>query len=106
MAGFFTSEPVLEAVNIILSTLCSLAMSGGNTSCMLFGNNEQTMLTADAAHVACLTCLTTLQGSRPIGPYDEGNEDLKIAALGAIHINLPSLFLSQLVVVKFPIANQ
>jgi hypothetical protein len=35
------------------------------------------MLTADAAHLARLTCLTALKRSRPTGPYDEGDEDLK-----------------------------
>lgn len=92
MAGFFTSEPVLEAVNIILATLSCLATSGTYASRAL-GNAEQNMLTADAAHLSRLTSLTALQRSRPIGPYDEGDEDLKIAVLDSISINLQSLLL-------------
>jgi hypothetical protein len=92
MAGFFTSEPVLEATNIILSTLSCLATSGTYASRAL-GNAEQNMLTADAAHVARLTCLTALQRSRPLGPYDEGDEDLKTAVLDSISVNLQSLLL-------------
>mmetsp|Transcript_30241 Transcript_30241/g.46140 ORF Transcript_30241/g.46140 Transcript_30241/m.46140 type:complete len:3721 (-) Transcript_30241:46-11208(-) len=92
MAGFFTSEPVLEAVNIILATLGSLSSSGSYASRNL-GNAELSMLAADAAHIARLTCLTALQRSRPIGPYDEGDEDLKTAVLDAIRANLQSLLI-------------
>ena len=92
MAGFFTSEPVLEATNIILTTLSCLATSGTYASRAL-GNAEQNMLTADAAHLARLTCLTALKRSRPTGPYDEGDEDLKTAVLDAISVNLQSLLL-------------
>ena len=92
MAGFFTSEPVLEAVNVILATLTCLATSGTYASRTL-GNAEQNMLTADAAHLARLTCLTALQRSRPMGRYDEGDEDLKIAVIDSININLQSLLL-------------
>jgi hypothetical protein len=92
MAGFFTSEPVVEAVNIVLSTLKCLSTSGTYASRTL-GNAEQNMLTADSAHIARLTCLTGLQRSRPIGPYDEGDEDLKVTVLYAIHEYLQSLLL-------------
>ena len=92
MAGFFTSEPVLEAVNIIVSTLICLATSGTYASRTL-GHAEQNMLTADAAHLSRLTVLTALQRSRPSGPYDEGDEDLKTAVLDIINENLPSLLL-------------
>ena len=80
MAGFFTSEPVFEAVHIAMLTLNSLTASGTYASRTL-ANVDQNLLVADAAHVARLTCLTALQRSRPIGAYDIGDDDLKLAVL-------------------------
>ena len=92
LAGFFTSEPVLEATNVILATLSCLGTSGTYASRAL-GNAEQNMLTADAAHLARLTCLTALRRSRPAGTYDEGDDDLKAGVLDSISANLQSLLL-------------
>mmetsp|Transcript_3637 Transcript_3637/g.8014 ORF Transcript_3637/g.8014 Transcript_3637/m.8014 type:complete len:3054 (+) Transcript_3637:3-9164(+) len=80
MAGFFTSEPVLEAVNIVMLTLNSLTASGTYASRTL-ANVDQNLLVADTAHIARLTCLTAIQRSRPMGAYDEGDDDLKLAVL-------------------------
>ncbi|KAL7542224.1 hypothetical protein ACHAXR_011601, partial [Thalassiosira sp. AJA248-18] len=80
MAGFFTSEPVLEAVNIVMLTLNSLTASGTYASRTL-ANVDQNLLVADTAHIARLTCLTAMQRSRPMGAYDEGDDDLKLAVL-------------------------
>mmetsp|Transcript_62593 Transcript_62593/g.93086 ORF Transcript_62593/g.93086 Transcript_62593/m.93086 type:complete len:1004 (+) Transcript_62593:4339-7350(+) len=51
------------------------------------------MLIADIAHLSRLMCLTALQRSRPMGPYDEGDDDLKLAVLDAIGRNLRQLLL-------------
>ena len=83
MAGFFTSEPVLEAVNIAMLTLNSLTSSGTYASRTL-ANVDQNLLVADTAHIARLTCLTAIQRSRPMGAYDEGDDDLKLAVLSKI----------------------
>jgi len=80
MAGFFTSEPVFEAVHIAMLTLNSLTASGTYASRTL-ANVDQNLLVADSAHVARLTCLTALQRSRPMGAYDTGDDDLKLAVL-------------------------
>ena len=80
MAGFFTSEPVLEAVNIAMLTLNSLTASGTYASRTL-ANVDQNLLVADTAHIARLTCLAAIQRSRPMGAYDEGDDDLKLAVL-------------------------
>ena len=92
MAGFFTSEPVLETVNIIVSTLSCLVTTGTYASRTL-GNTEQNMLAADAAHLSRLTCLTALRRSRPMFPYDEGDEDLKAAVLDIVNENINSLLI-------------
>ena len=92
MAGFFTSEPVLDSVKIILKTLTCLTSTGSYASRTL-GNAEQNMLVADAAHLARLTCLTALQRSRPAGPYDAGDDDLKLAVLETLGQNLRQLLL-------------
>ena len=80
MAGFFTSEPVFEAVNIAMLTLNSLTASGTYASRTL-ANVDQNLLVADSAHVARLTCLAALQRSRPMGAYDTGDDELKLAVL-------------------------
>ena len=89
MAGFFTSEPILEAVKMIMSTLKCLTSGGAGS----IGSAELTVLTADAAHLARLTCITALQRSRPMGPYDEGDDDLKAAVLDIIAANIESLLI-------------
>ena len=93
MAGFFTSEPILEAVQTILKTLKCLASSTSFASRIL-GAVDQSMLIAEAAHIARLTCLTALQRSRPRGPYDAGDDDLKVAVLDAMADNLQLLLLA------------
>ena len=92
MAGFFTSEPILEAVKIILSTLSRLSTTGTYASRTL-GTTEQNMLVADAAHLARLTCLSALVRSRPMGPFDKGDDDLKLSVLDNICRNLRQLLL-------------
>ena len=92
MAGFFTSEPVLDSVKIVLKTLTCLTSTGSYASRTL-GNAEQNMLVADAAHLARLTCLTALQRSRPAGPYDAGDDDLKLAVLETLGQNLRQFLL-------------
>ncbi|KAL9189629.1 hypothetical protein ACHAXT_009304 [Thalassiosira profunda] len=92
MAGFFTSEPVLEAVNIVMLTLNSLTASGTYASRTL-ANVDQNLLVADTAHLARLTCLIALQRSKPSGAYDEGDDDLKLAVLTQVGERMRQLLL-------------
>lgn len=94
MAGFFTSEPILETTNIIMTILRSLTAAGTFASRTL-GATEQALLTLDAAHIARLTCLTALNRSRPALPYDLGDDDLKLEMLKIISINLRQLLSTQ-----------
>jgi len=92
VAGFFTSEPVLDSVKIVVETLTCL-ISTESCASRTLGNAEQNMLVADAAHIARLTCLTALQRSRPAGPYDAGDDGLKLAVLEMLGQNLRDLLL-------------
>eukprot|EP00978_Attheya_sp_CCMP212_P011864 scaffold29466_cov56-Attheya_sp.AAC.2 len=92
MAGFFTSGAVLDAVKIVLKTLASLTSSDTHASQTL-GAAELAMLIADTAHLSRITCLAALQRSHPIGPYDAGDDDLKLAVLELISQNLRILLL-------------
>jgi len=90
MNGFFTAEPLLDTVNIILKTLRFLTANGTNAS-RTIGNIGQYMLVTDAAHLARLTCLTVLRRSCPRNPYDEGDDDLKFEILKKLATNLRQL---------------
>ena len=92
MTGFFTSEPVLKIVEIILKTLRSLTASGTYASRTL-DISEQSLLVADTAHLARLSCLTALKRSCPRDEYDEGDSDLKFEILKKISANLRQLLL-------------
>lgn len=91
MAGFFTSEGVLAAVNIVMFTLSSLTGKGTYAS-RLLKNDDQNLLVADAAHIARLTCLTAIHRSRPIEAY-EGDDDLKLALLILLSESMRQLLL-------------
>jgi len=93
LAGFFSSEPVLETVQVILGTLQCLASHNSYASRVL-GLVDQNMLIAEAAHIARLTCLTALNRSRPLGPYSSGDDDLKIAVLEAMSKHIRFLLLA------------
>jgi len=93
IAGFFSSEPVLETVVIMMGTLRCISSSSSYASRVL-GALDQNMLVAEAAHIARLTCLSALHRSRPIGHYDVGDDDLKILVLEAMAENIQILLLS------------
>lgn len=92
MAGFFTSEGVIAAVNIVMFTLNSLTGKGTYAS-RLLKNDDQNLLVADAAHIARLTCLTAIHRSRPIEAYDESDHDLKLAVLTEVSASMRQLLL-------------
>ncbi|KAL7513979.1 hypothetical protein ACHAXN_011851 [Cyclotella atomus] len=92
ISGFFTPNPVLQAVSIAMLTLNSLTSSGTYAS-RLLANIDQNMLVADAAHIARLTCLTALQRCRPVGAYDTGDVRLKLAILTKIGDSMRQLLL-------------
>lgn len=87
IAGFFTSEPILDSLKMILKTLAAL-MTPGSYASRTLGQAEQSMLLADAAYFTRLACLAALQRSHSIGPYDSGDDELKIAVLESVGANL------------------
>ncbi|CAB9525814.1 Lipopolysaccharide-responsive and beige-like anchor protein [Seminavis robusta] len=93
MAGFFTSEHVLEAVRMILSILQCITTTESFAASQLDAS-EQSMLNLDAAHMARLTCVAALRNSRPTGPEDVGDQDLQLAVLKQISSNIQFLMFS------------
>lgn len=93
MAGFFTSEHVLEAVRMILSILQCITTTESFAASQLDAS-EQSMLNLDAAHMARLTCVAALRNSRPTGPDDVGDQDLQLAVLKQISANIQFLMFS------------
>jgi Beige/BEACH domain/PH domain associated with Beige/BEACH/WD domain, G-beta repeat len=93
MAGFFTSEHVLEAVRMILSILQCITTTESFAASQLDAS-EQSMLNLDAAHMARLTCVAALRNSRPSGPEDVGDQDLQLAVLKQISSNIQFLMFS------------
>ena len=93
MAGFFTSEHVLETVRMILSILQSITTTESYAASQLDAS-EQSMLNLDAAHMARLTCVAALRNSRPTGPDDVGDQDLQLAVLKQISSNIQFLMFS------------
>jgi len=93
MAGFFTSEHVLEAVRMILSILQCITTTESYAASQLDAS-EQSMLNLDAAHMARLTCVAALRNSRPTGPEDVGDQDLQLAVLKQISSNIQFLMFS------------
>lgn len=89
MGGFFTSEPIIETVDIILSIL--KALTSGTYVSRTLGGSEQVMLVGDAAHLARLTILTALNKSRSKCSIDSGDDDLKFEVLKRIAANLRQL---------------
>ena len=76
MRGFFTSELILHSVAMNLFLLQGLTRAKLVASTNL-GNSERTMITADAAHIARLTCLCGIRRSRPMNLEDMGDADLQ-----------------------------
>jgi hypothetical protein len=76
MKGFFTSELILQNVAMVLFLLKGLtspeSMASRNVS-----NSDLTMITADAAHIARLTCLCGIWRSRPMSSDDMGDAELQ-----------------------------
>jgi len=93
MAGFFTSEHVLETVRMILSILQCITTTESFAASQLDAS-EQSMLNLDAAHMARLTCVAALRSSRPSGPEDVGDQDLQLAVLKMISTNIQFLMFS------------
>ena len=76
MRGFFTSELILHTVAMNLFLLQGLTRADSTVSSNM-GNSERTMITADAAHIARLTCLCGIRRSRPMNLADMGDADLQ-----------------------------
>ncbi|KAL3922392.1 MAG: hypothetical protein SGILL_002229 [Bacillariaceae sp.] len=79
MKGFFTSELTLQAVTMnlfLLKGLTSQDMASKNVT-----NSDLAMITADAAHIARLTCLCGLKRSRPMNTGDLGDPQLQDALI-------------------------
>mmetsp|Transcript_52944 Transcript_52944/g.59928 ORF Transcript_52944/g.59928 Transcript_52944/m.59928 type:complete len:3670 (+) Transcript_52944:117-11126(+) len=76
MRGFFTSELILHTVAMNLFLLQGLTRAESMASSNI-GNSERAMITADAAHIARLTCLCGIRRSRPMNLEDLGDADLQ-----------------------------
>ena len=77
LMGFFTSQPILQAVETILSTLNSISVPGTYAYRTLQKEDTENIVRTNAAHFARLTCLVALQRSKPAGPWDSGDEILQ-----------------------------
>jgi hypothetical protein len=92
LSGCFTSESVLHAVNMNIELLQCLADPSSQVSRAL-GNVDHAMVSADAAQLARLTCLSALRRSRSLSPSDPGDPDLQLAVLEQIAANIQSLMI-------------
>ena len=87
MRGLFTSESALQTVNLALTLLKNMT-NPESAAARNVGNMELTMITADAAHIARLACMSALRRSRPLGPDDLGDPDLQAAIVQMIATNI------------------
>lgn len=88
MRGFFTSEMMLQTTvmsNFLLKGLTATE----STASRSIGNSELAMITADAAHIARLSCICSLRRSRPLSDEDLGDPELQetLVQLTAKNIN-------------------
>jgi hypothetical protein len=90
MSGCFTSEPTLQTVNMIIALLKCVTSSDSLPSRSL-ATVELAMISADAAHIARLTCLSALRRSRPLSPDDAGDPDLQSVVLEKVAKNIEEL---------------
>ncbi|KAL3923251.1 MAG: hypothetical protein SGILL_001759, partial [Bacillariaceae sp.] len=80
MKGFFTSELILQTVVMNLFLLKGLT-SQDSVASRNVTNSDLAMITADAAHIARLTCLCGLRRSRPMNNDDIGDPELQDALI-------------------------
>lgn len=91
LMGFFTSEPILEAFYTIISTLNAVSDPDSYASRTLLKEDSDNIIRLNAAHCARLTCLVALQRSKPVGPWDLGDEFLQHKIITGINNNLHNL---------------
>ena len=92
LSGCFTSEAILSAANMSIKLLLCLSSSDTPVAKAL-GNAELAMVSADAAHIARLTCLSGLRRSRPLNPLDPGDSDLQMEVLKLVAQNIQPLMI-------------
>ena len=92
MQGFFSSKAMLQTVNMTLVLLNNLTSSASAASRNI-GNLELSMITADAAHIARLACVSTLRRSRPLTSDDPGDPDLQEAVVEITAKNIHTLMI-------------
>lgn len=88
--GFFSSESILNATNIILSTLRHIS---NNETCayrILSKEDPESIIRSDAANLARLTTLVALQRSKP-NSLDHGDEILQMKILSSIYSHLAEM---------------
>jgi hypothetical protein len=90
MSGCFTSEPTLQTVDMIIALLQCVTSSDSLPSRSL-ANVELAMISADAAHIARITCLSALRRTRPLSPDDAGDPDLQTVILEKVAKNIEEL---------------
>ena len=92
LSGCFTSEPILSTASMSTKLLHCLSSSDSPVARTL-GNADLAMVSADAAHIARLTCLGALRRSRPMNPLDPGDSDLQKEVLKLIAENIQPLMI-------------
>ena len=92
LSGFFTAEAALEAVRLSVSLLNAVT-EGETDATRVLTSAEYSMLSMDAAHLACLICVAALRMSLPTSRYDPGDEDLQAAILVDMDASVDSLLL-------------
>eukprot|EP00979_Chaetoceros_neogracilis_P019030 scaffold11627_cov267-Chaetoceros_neogracile.AAC.5 len=91
LMGFFTSQPILQSLETILSTLQSISMPGTYAYRTLQKEDTANIIRTNAAHFARLTCLVALQRSKPAGRWDSGDEILQKKIVTRINQDLEFL---------------
>lgn len=92
MKGFFASESALVCVSISITLLKGLTSSDSVPTASM-GNAELSMVSADAAHIARISCMSALRRSRPLSTEDSGDRDLQEAVARLVARNIQALLI-------------
>jgi len=91
LMGFFTSQPILQALETILSTLNAISVPDTYAYRTLQKEDTDNIIRTNAAHFARLTCVVALQRSKPAGHWDSGDEILQQRIVTRINRDLEFL---------------
>ncbi len=100
--GFFSSESILEATSLALTTLQCFSNKRSNAFKLLSEEDPTELIRSDAAHVARITTLVALQRSKPVTPWDLGDELLQHKLLELIGLHLANFYFNNPASLKLP----